>query len=205
MSKDPFKILDISRDADEEEIRVAYRDKIKEAHPDVGGSEEEFKKIHEAYQHALEGEINDSRLQKDRVQQQTKDIFPVEVEYINYTVIKDLDDLSNPFSQINLQNLSEEEYGKFKVHSKETVLEAAERVGYKWPFSCRGGACANCAVQLIEGEILTPNYFILDEELLSKGYRLSCLGKPLTSKLKLVYNVKNKEELEHLLLPSQAD
>jgi hypothetical protein len=37
-----------------EDVRMAYREKAKAAHPDRGGSPEQFQKLHEAYERALE-------------------------------------------------------------------------------------------------------------------------------------------------------
>jgi hypothetical protein len=41
--------LGVGADADGEEIRAAYRRRVKETHPDQGGDEEEFKRVREAY------------------------------------------------------------------------------------------------------------------------------------------------------------
>lgn len=46
----PYSVLGIGRNADEEEIKKAYRDKAKKHHPDRGGDEEEFKNIQKAYE-----------------------------------------------------------------------------------------------------------------------------------------------------------
>lgn len=44
------KILGVEADADMETIRRAFRDRVKEAHPDAdGGSETEFKRVTDAY------------------------------------------------------------------------------------------------------------------------------------------------------------
>jgi len=51
--RDPLDValseLGVSGDADIEEIRAAYRRRVKEAHPDQGGDEDEFKRVREAY------------------------------------------------------------------------------------------------------------------------------------------------------------
>jgi curved DNA-binding protein len=47
---DYYKILGVSRNATEEEIKKAYRKLAMTHHPDRGGNEEEFKKIKEAYE-----------------------------------------------------------------------------------------------------------------------------------------------------------
>lgn len=47
---DYYKILGVSRDAGDDEIKKAYRKKARACHPDVGGDEEEFKRVNEAYE-----------------------------------------------------------------------------------------------------------------------------------------------------------
>ena len=49
-----FDRLDLSRDASAEEVRDAYRDRVKRVHPDNGGSQAEFKRLQEAYATARE-------------------------------------------------------------------------------------------------------------------------------------------------------
>lgn len=48
MSFDPYEILGVSRKATEADIRKAYRDAAKLAHPDVGGTEEGFARLGKA-------------------------------------------------------------------------------------------------------------------------------------------------------------
>jgi hypothetical protein len=45
------EILGVDEDADETEIKQAFRDRARETHPDkIGGDGEEFKKVREAYE-----------------------------------------------------------------------------------------------------------------------------------------------------------
>lgn len=44
-----YDALDLSTDAEMERVRSAYREKVKETHPDSGGDEEEFKRVTAAY------------------------------------------------------------------------------------------------------------------------------------------------------------
>ena len=48
--KDYYKILGVSKEADKEEIRKAYKELAKEHHPDTGGDAEKFKEINEAHE-----------------------------------------------------------------------------------------------------------------------------------------------------------
>ena len=45
-----YDILGIDEDADEAEIKQAFRRRALETHPDKGGDEEEFKRVREAYE-----------------------------------------------------------------------------------------------------------------------------------------------------------
>lgn len=47
-----WEILGVDRNATDEEIRAAYRQRVKETHPDAGGSEEEFLKVQAAFEAA---------------------------------------------------------------------------------------------------------------------------------------------------------
>jgi len=49
-----FETLDLPTTADAETVRAAYRDRVKEVHPDHGGTEDEFKRVRAAYATASE-------------------------------------------------------------------------------------------------------------------------------------------------------
>jgi len=49
-----FETLDLSRDATQDDVKSAYRDRVKEVHPDHGGDEESFQQVREAYALARE-------------------------------------------------------------------------------------------------------------------------------------------------------
>lgn len=47
---DYYNILEVSRTASLDEIKQAYKKKVKQHHPDIGGDPEKFKQINEAYE-----------------------------------------------------------------------------------------------------------------------------------------------------------
>jgi len=47
--KNPYKVLNVPKDASQEDIKKAYHNKAKQEHPDVGGDEEKFKDTTNAY------------------------------------------------------------------------------------------------------------------------------------------------------------
>lgn len=117
------------------------------------------------------------------------------VEYLNYEVVDEkewsLDD-DDLFEKADELDLDEEDYGNFEVDDGQYILEAAEAEGFEWPFSCRAGACANCAAVLKEGEVSMDMQQILsDEEVEDKNVRLTCIGTAETDTVKIIYNAKH--------------
>ncbi len=126
------------------------------------------------------------------------------VEYLNYEVLDDHgwdmedDDL---FEKAADAGLDDEDYGELEVNHGEYILEAAEAQGYDWPFSCRAGACANCAAIITEGEIHMDMQQILStEEVDERGVRLTCIGSPETEEVQIVYNAKHLDYLQNRVI-----
>jgi ferredoxin len=207
----PHDVLGLDADADQEEIEAAYRTRVKETHPDQGGSVQSFLMVRAAYEellangHEAGAEATDSTAPVDDSEPEP-DPEPVvkTVEYLNYDVLADHgwslgdDDL---FQKAADAGLTAPDYGRFAVEPNETLLEAAEGRGFAWPFACRGGACANCAVSVCQGELSTPVNHILPEEMLERDIRLSCVGAPESDSMQVVYNLKHLPELDELRLP----
>jgi 2Fe-2S type ferredoxin len=126
------------------------------------------------------------------------------VEYLNYDVLDDHDwELgdSDLFEKAADADLTDEEYGQIEVNEGEYILEAAEAEGYDWPFSCRAGACANCAAIVKSGEIdMDMQQILSDEEVNDKDVRLTCIGSPETDEVQLVYNAKHLDYLQNRVI-----
>jgi ferredoxin len=232
----PFEVLGVDRDADDAEIERAYRERVKDAHPDHGGSQREFQRVRRAYEAAVSndavaaesdsGAATDGRTRSaERARARNRggrdgdgseeggdggpSVDGSRVEFLNYEVLDDrgwtLDD-DDLFEKAAGADLDPEDYGRLLVEPGENLLEAAENRGYVWPYACRGGACSNCAVALVEGEMPTPAGNILTDEWLDRGIRLSCISSPVSDEAKIVYNVKQLPGLDELRLrPSRFD
>lgn len=216
-----FDVLDLDRDADADEIEQAYRERVKQAHPDQGGSAAEFRRVRDAYQAIASGEDTEieraepeqsSHRARERAtppdepaeDQPTADPTERTVEFLNYDVLADhgwaVDD-PDLFEKAADADLGPPDYGRVTVEDDESLLEAAERDGHSWPFACRGGACANCAVAVTSGDLDQPVDHILPTGMVERGFRLSCVGAPIADDTRVVYNVKHLPGLEDLRLP----
>jgi 2Fe-2S type ferredoxin len=126
------------------------------------------------------------------------------VEYLNYEVLDDhgwsMDDEAL-FERAAGADLDAEDHGTIEVNESQYVLQAAEAEGYDWPFSCRAGACANCAAIVVEGEISMDMQQILsNEEVEERDVRLTCIGRPETDEIRLVYNAKHLDYLRNRVI-----
>jgi len=126
------------------------------------------------------------------------------VEYLNYEVVDDQgwdiydDDL---FEKADEAGLDEDDHGEIEVAEGEYILEAAEAQGFDWPFSCRAGACANCASIVHEGEVeMDMQQILSDEEVEDKGVRLTCVGTPGADEVQIVYNAKHLDYLQNRVI-----
>ena len=205
----PFEVLGVDPDADDAAVDRAYRRRVIETHPDQDGSAREFQRVRTAYERIQAGYDPNDGDEADVTPTAEPTTPPPDVgtrvEYLDYEAAVDRGwSLSDPelFDRAAAADLSDHAYGRFLAQPDETLLEAAEERGFAWPFACRGGACANCAVLVYEGELATPNDHILDDDLGGRGFRLSCISTPVSAELQVVFNVKHVPELEDLLLPA---
>ncbi|MFC5971543.1 ferredoxin Fer [Halomarina salina] len=223
----PFEVLDIDSEASDAEVERAYRRRVLEAHPDHGGSAREFQQVRAAYEtlqrKGIEGvdaaeldgdgespdaDGSDSPDEADSGTESDAEADPepegARVEYLDYQALADrgweLTD-EDLFEKAAEADLSPSAYGTFVAPPHDSLLEAAEENDLTWPYACRGGACSNCAVAVVEGEMSMPNDHILPEKWLDRGIRLSCLGAPISDGMKVVFNVKHLPGLDDLRLP----
>ena len=66
------------------------------------------------------------------------------------------------------------------VAEDEYILEEAEHAGLTLPYDCRSGTCTTCMQRQLEGEMDQDLAFAISDEELEDGYRLICIGSPLS-------------------------
>jgi ferredoxin len=66
------------------------------------------------------------------------------------------------------------------VAEDEYILEEAEDAGLRLPYDCRSGTCTTCRQKCLKGEIDQDLAFAISDEELEQGYRLICIGSPLS-------------------------
>jgi ferredoxin len=66
------------------------------------------------------------------------------------------------------------------VDEDEYILEKAEEAGLHLPYDCRSGTCTTCMQKCLEGEMDQDLAFAISDEELEQGYRLICIGSPLS-------------------------
>lgn len=121
------------------------------------------------------------------------------VEYLDYEVVDEndwpIDD--ELFERAADADLDESEHGTMEVSENRKLLDAAEDHGFEWPFSCRAASCANCAGILVDGDLeMEMNLILTDEEVESRGIRLTCQSKPTSDRVRVVYNAKHLDYLQ---------
>lgn len=127
-----------------------------------------------------------------------------EVEYINYKIIEEKDwdiEKDDIFAKAKKEDLSNKDYGKIEVKKYEYILDAAEKAGLDWPYSCRSGNCATCSAIIKKGEIEMPGQQVLGiKDINEKNIRLTCIGLPETDKIKIIYNVRHQDYIKENIL-----
>ncbi len=71
------------------------------------------------------------------------------------------------------------------VSPDKTILEAGLDLNLNMPFSCQSGLCTACRGKLLSGEVKMDEDGGLSDNEIKEGYVLCCVGRPLTSDVKI--------------------
>lgn len=136
----------------------------------------------------------------DRRLEEAEDVETATVEYLSYGALQrhgwshDDEDL---FEKAAVADLPEREHGTIEIPKNEYLLDGAENAGHSWPFECRAGSCANCCAIVVEGDLeMDMNLFLTDEEVDDRNLRLTCVAKPASDELQVIYEARRSEYLQ---------
>jgi len=96
---------------------------------------------------------------------------------------------------------------EFECQDGETVLNAALRAGYAFPYSCKTGTCASCRGRVVEGRIDYPEGWpqaITGEES-GGGLALFCQAVPETDLVVAVREVEAVRGIRTHVLPARVE
>ncbi len=71
----------------------------------------------------------------------------------------------------------------------ENILDGAMANGLDLPYSCKGGVCATCKAQVVEGQVDMDLHHALSAEEIDQGYVLTCQAHPISSKVVVDFDV----------------
>ncbi len=75
-----------------------------------------------------------------------------------------------------------------ELKPKETILEAALRIGLDAPFACQGGSCCTCRALLESGKVQMAVNYALSASEVKQGYILTCQSRPTTETVTVNYD-----------------
>ncbi len=95
---------------------------------------------------------------------------------------------------------------RFDVESDESVLDAALRQGYAFPYGCRNGGCGACKGKLLDGSVDygTNRPPALSDEDVSRGLALFCQARATSDLSVEIKEIGEAENLEIKTLPSKV-
>jgi ring-1,2-phenylacetyl-CoA epoxidase subunit PaaE len=69
------------------------------------------------------------------------------------------------------------------------LLDYARSARSEVPFACRGGMCATCKAQVLDGEVRLEKNYALTADELDAGYILTCQAHPVGGDVRITYDV----------------
>lgn len=86
---------------------------------------------------------------------------------------------------------------EFTTEGEESVLDAALRHGFAFPYGCRGGACGVCKGKLVSGEVTYGENepMAVTEEEAAIGQTLFCVARPTSDVVVEIKEVGSAEEI----------
>jgi len=92
-------------------------------------------------------------------------------------------DSENAKSEVTII-LDGEEY-EITVNRNSSILDTALENNLDMPYSCQSGLCTACRGKCLEGKVSIDESEGLSQEELDEGFVLTCVGKPLSDRLRI--------------------
>ncbi len=70
-----------------------------------------------------------------------------------------------------------------------SILDYARSVRSEVPFACKGGMCATCKAQVIEGEVTMDKNYALTPDEVDAGFVLTCQAHPTNTDVQITFDV----------------
>ena len=95
---------------------------------------------------------------------------------------------------------------RFTVDANESVLDAALRQGYAFPYGCRNGGCGACKGKLLDGNVDygTNRPPALSEADIDNGLALFCQAKATSNLTVEIKEIGETDDLEIKVLPTKV-
>ncbi|HEB57768.1 MAG TPA: CDP-6-deoxy-delta-3,4-glucoseen reductase [Gammaproteobacteria bacterium] len=95
---------------------------------------------------------------------------------------------------------------EFEVEGDETILDAALRHGFAFPYGCRSGLCGSCRGKVLAGEITYPEGVPekLSDEERAAGEAFFCKAVPVSDVTVEVREISAAKEIEVRTLPCRV-
>ncbi|MCH8619101.1 1,2-phenylacetyl-CoA epoxidase subunit PaaE [Undibacterium sp. TS12] len=74
---------------------------------------------------------------------------------------------------------------------RESVLDAALKLGHDMRYSCKGGVCSTCRCKIIEGKVDMDRNYALEDYEIARGFVLTCQSFPVSDTLTLDFDSEN--------------
>ena len=74
---------------------------------------------------------------------------------------------------------------------KESVLDAALKLGHDMRYSCKGGVCSTCRSKVITGKVDMDRNYALEDYEVARGFVLTCQSFPVSDTLTLDFDSEN--------------
>lgn len=96
---------------------------------------------------------------------------------------------------------------EFLCADDETILDAALRAGYAFPYSCQSGTCASCRGRVLDGRISYPDGFppAIDVAEAAAGKALFCQAVPETDLVVSVREVEAVRGIRSHIVPARVE